>query len=186
MPPDGNELLMQAIPFAARAHMDQTRKDGVTPYIAHPVRVMTLLVTEFGVKEPQVLAAAVLHDTMEDTRTDRDALIEHFGERVAEYVSCLTKDKRLREDEREQVYLETLVNAPFEVKLCKLADVLDNLRDLPEIDADARWKFEARAIRKAKRLIEQFTPEFPKEWDHVLNSVQRQIDILEQQSGKAG
>jgi (p)ppGpp synthase/HD superfamily hydrolase len=121
--------LLRAISFAAREHRHQTRKDGLTPYSAHVLRVMTIAAIEFGIDDPQVLTAAALHDTIEDTTVDRDELIEEFGERVAKIVATLSKDKRLPEDQRERIYFDGLAEAPVEVKLCKLADIIDNLID---------------------------------------------------------
>jgi (p)ppGpp synthase/HD superfamily hydrolase len=123
------DLLPRAISFACRRHQGQTRKDGETPYVAHPMRVMTSILREFGEADPEALAAAALHDTVEDTATDFDDLAREFGETVARYVALLTKDKRLPEEERERRYFEGLRSAPAPVKLCKIADTLDNLRD---------------------------------------------------------
>lgn len=72
-------LVHRAVSFAARAHRQQCRKDGATPYIAHPVRVAFTLLTTFGIDDEQTLAAAVLHDTIEDTTTDFDDLAAEFG-----------------------------------------------------------------------------------------------------------
>jgi len=163
-------LLSRAISFAARSHSGQVRKDGETPYFAHPVRVMTILLTQFGVRDPEVLAAAVLHDTIEDTTADRDDLIEHFGPRVAELVAVLSKDKRLPEDERERRYFDDLAAAPLDAKLCKLGDALDNLVDCESLPPGGRRK----AADKAKQLLELFAPGFPGEWEHVLDIVRDQ------------
>ncbi len=139
----------KAIGFAARRHEGQTRKDGLTPFVAHPVRVMLCVLREFGETDPETLAAAVLHDTIEDTATDFDDIEREFGPGVARMVAALTKDKRLPEDEREARYFEGLREAPFGARLCKIADTLDNLRD-------ALPGKRAKALRKAQRLIEIF------------------------------
>ena len=89
------DLLLAAISFAARAHQGHFRKDGETPYIAHPLRVMAVASLLFGVTDMETLMAAVLHDTIEDTKTDHDDLSQQFGSRVADYVAALSKDKRL-------------------------------------------------------------------------------------------
>jgi len=160
-------MVLWALSFAARRHEGQVRKDGRTPYIAHPARVLAIMSIVFGVEDPETLAAAVLHDTIEDTTTDRDDLIEHFGPRVAEFVALLSKDTRLPEPEREARYLATLAAAPLEVKLCKLADTYDNMIDsscLPEA-------LRAKKRREARRLIELFEPGFPAPWRHVLDVV---------------
>ncbi len=165
-------MVLHAISFAARQHEGQLRKDGQTPYVAHPMRVLAIMTTVFGVKDPATLVAAVLHDTIEDTTTDRDDLIERFGERVASFVAALTKDKRRPEEEREKAYFETLAAAPVEVKLCKLADTFDNLIDSATLSDQSRTKTK----RKAQDLVRLFTPGFPPEWHHVLETVEQQID----------
>jgi guanosine-3',5'-bis(diphosphate) 3'-pyrophosphohydrolase len=83
---------------------------------------------------------ALLHDTIEDTTTDRDDLIELFGAEVADWVSALSKDKRLLDDEREAAYMRTLVTAPPAVKICKLADIFDNLLDSQHLSGVQRQK----------------------------------------------
>lgn len=146
-------LLARAISFSAARHHGQMRKCGATPYFAHPVRVMTILAQELEIQDPEILATAVLHDTLEDTDTDRDDLAAAFGERVAHWVALLTKDKRLPAEEREATYRATLANAPSEVHLCKLADALDNLRDSHSL-AGQRPK----TIRKTEALLDALRP----------------------------
>ena len=76
-----------------------------------------------------MLMAAVLHDTIEDTNTDFDDVKEAFGPQVAEWVSLLSKDKRKVDIIREKEYMTALAEAPWQVQVCKLADVFDNLMD---------------------------------------------------------
>jgi guanosine-3',5'-bis(diphosphate) 3'-pyrophosphohydrolase len=163
--------MLKAISFAARKHAGQLRKDDRTPYIAHPMRVLTILTTAFQIDDPEVLAAAVLHDTVEDTITDRDELIAEFGPRVADMVAQLSKDKRLAEEEREQQYYDLLAQAPIEVKLCKLADLYDNLVDAAALPPDMLGK----TIARAQNLLELFAPEFPPERRDALERFQERI-----------
>lgn len=121
-------LFSKACAFAARAHETHRRKDKLTPYIAHPFRV-AMIVRHLGCEDPAALAAAVLHDTLEDTRTDFDDLAEHFGAEVACLVAALSKDKRLPEPDRERAYDDQLSRADWRARLIKLADVLDNADD---------------------------------------------------------
>jgi guanosine-3',5'-bis(diphosphate) 3'-pyrophosphohydrolase len=165
--------ILDAVSFAARKHVGQLRKDNVTPYIAHPVRVMTILATVFQVEDPEVLAAAVLHDTIEDTATDRDELIEKFGEGVAEMVAILSKDKRKSETPREQEYFEGLRNARIEVRLCKLADLYDNLSDAANLLPTSRSK----TIAKAQQALEVFSPNFPDDYRWALERFEQQLKI---------
>ncbi len=164
-------IVLRAVSFAARAHLGQSRKDKVTPYFAHPVRVMTVLATVFKVQDPEVLAVAVLHDTIEDTTTDYDDLARQFGERVAKFVVLLSKDKRLPEDDRERVYFAGLAKAPVEVQLCKLADTYDNLIDSEALPPPARRK----AVLKARELLRLFRPGMVADWQHVLDGVEERI-----------
>jgi len=147
------------------------RKDKVTPYFAHPARVLFLLRDAFEVKDPEALAAGALHDTLEDTTTDFDDLVRRFGPRVAGFVALLTKDKRLPEAERERAYFDGLRTAPIEVKLCKLADSLDNVLDSVGLPPAGREK----ALQKARHLIEIFAPGFPEEWTHALDRLRTAV-----------
>lgn len=177
MPATDASLLLNAISFAARAHRGQFRNDGQTPYASHPFRVCTILSRLFGVDDVETLAAAVLHDTIEDTKTDHDELSEHFGARVADFVAALSKDKRFPEEPREHAYHDGLAAAPVEVQLCKLADVYDNLIDSAGMDAKQRQK----KIGKARQAIEIFTPGIPDRWRHVLELVREQIERAERE-----
>lgn len=119
-----------AASFAARCHAGQVRKDGQTPYIAHPLRVALVVRHVFEVNDPIALAAALLHDVIEDTPADYDDLLEQFGQEVAETVAALTKDMRMPEAEREAAYDAQLARANWQAQLVKLADVYDNLSDV--------------------------------------------------------
>jgi guanosine-3',5'-bis(diphosphate) 3'-pyrophosphohydrolase len=132
--------LLSAASFAARAHRQQLRKDRQTPYIAHPFRVCLIARHVFGIDDPNVLTAALLHDTIEDTTTDRDDLIELFGADVAAWVSALSKDKRLADHEREAAYMQALAEAAAPVKICKLADIFDNLVDSEHLSQEQRQR----------------------------------------------
>jgi guanosine-3',5'-bis(diphosphate) 3'-pyrophosphohydrolase len=118
-----------AADFAAQRHRHQLRKDGITPYIAHPLRVALVVAVEFGCTDPEVLAAAILHDTIEDTETDYEDLSERFGGWVADAVATLTNNKSLPEEEREAEYHRRLATADWRVLLIKVADACENVRD---------------------------------------------------------
>ena len=127
--PDPNDIVFQAAAFAARAHKDQKRKDKETPYFSHPVRVCLVVRHVFGFDDPKMLAAALLHDTIEDTTTDYDDLAEAFGPDVANWVAALSKDSRLPNDEREEAYCKVLATSDWQVKVIKMADQYDNMGD---------------------------------------------------------
>jgi len=104
----------------------------------------------FGCDDPRVLAAAVLHDTIEDTRTDYDDIAEEFGEEIAGWVAALTKNKTLPHDEREAAYARGLKEASWQVQLCKLADIHDNLSDSDTLQAKGVQK----SLDNAQRYLD--------------------------------
>ncbi len=116
--------------FAAWKHRHQVRKDGRTPYIAHPFRVAMTVRMVFGCDDPVALAAALLHDTIEDTLTDYDEIHGLFGAEVADLVAALSKNMTLPEARREADYDSRLAGADWRAQLVKLADVYDNHCDL--------------------------------------------------------
>jgi (p)ppGpp synthase/HD superfamily hydrolase len=142
-----HRLWQRAVSFAARCHEGQFRKDGCTPYVAHPVRVALVVRHVFGEADLTALVAALLHDVIEDTTTDYDDLIEQFGVAAADAVAALTKDSRLPEHEREQAYDQQLEQASWQARLIKLGDVYDNFCD--SSSGQQRQKF----VEKAERAI---------------------------------
>lgn len=151
--------LLEAISFAARAHQGQLRKDQRTPYASHVFRVCLIVRQVFSIEDASVLTAAVLHDTVEDTTTDFDDLENQFGAEVAGWVAALSKDKRLPEAEREKAYEKQLGQAPWQVKVCKLADIFDNLMDAVQMPEEKQ----ARSIRNAHRYLDALKSRLPAE-----------------------
>ena len=142
-----SSLIDRAVEFAARAHAGAVRKGNQMPYIVHPMEVMVLVsrLTD----DPEVIAAAALHDVVEDTPCTLREIRDQFGERVARLVDYESEDKRegLPKSEtwkiRKQESLDREANAPREAKMIMLADKLSNMRstlkDYRE-DKDAIWQ----------------------------------------------
>jgi (p)ppGpp synthase/HD superfamily hydrolase len=143
----GADLWRRAASFAARAHRHHTRRDGETPYFSHPVRVALSLSVVFGCDDPEAIAIALLHDTIEDTTTDYEDLADAFGTVVADGVAALTKDAALPESERESHAEARLRAGDWRATLVRLGDQLDNLRD-----ADPRDPDPARRARLVARV----------------------------------
>ena len=152
-----HRTLLEAASFAARAHRHQVRKDGQTPYAAHPFRVCLIVRHVFGIDDPEFLTAALLHDTIEDTTTDYDDLEERFGARIAGWVAALSKDMRLPDDDREASYMKTLASAEAAVKVAKLADIYDNLTDSRHLQPPAR----ARTAERSRRYLAALVANLP-------------------------
>ena len=167
-----NRLLLEAASFAARAHRNQLRKDGQTPYAAHPFRVCLIVRQVFGIDDPETLMAALLHDTIEDTTTDFDDLQEKFGPRVAGWVAALTKDMRLPEEERESAYVAALVGADPAVKLAKLADIFDNLTYSAHLSPAGR----RRTVERSRRYLTALERDLPKSAERAVSLVRQLMD----------
>jgi len=128
-----SELLF-AIDFSAKKHRDQRRKDPEkTPYINHPIGVAHSLAHEGKVEDINVLKAAILHDTVEDTDTTIEEVKEVFGATVAGIVAEVTDEKGLPTAERKRLQVVNASKKSREAKLVKLADKLYNLRDLDRV-----------------------------------------------------
>jgi guanosine-3',5'-bis(diphosphate) 3'-pyrophosphohydrolase len=123
--------VLDALEFAAHKHRDQRRKNlEASPYINHPIGLANILWNEGGVEKPEVIAAALLHDTIEDTDTTPEELRERFGPRIAAIVEEVTDDKTLEKIERKQLQVSHAPDLSREAKLVKLADKISNLRDM--------------------------------------------------------
>ena len=124
-------MLVSALRFAANKHRRQRRKDvQASPYINHPIAVLSILSEEAGVEMTEVLCAALLHDTIEDTETSPEELEAAFGRQVCEIVLAVSDDKRLSKAERKQLQISRAASSGPEARLVKLADKIANLRDL--------------------------------------------------------
>jgi (p)ppGpp synthase/HD superfamily hydrolase len=127
---DRSPLVRAALEKARSAHEGQVRNgSGGTPYIQHPVAVAARL-DEHGYRE-EVLAAALLHDVVEDSETSLDELREEFGDAVAGYVGVLTDDESLDSyRERKAEHRERVAAAPDEALAIYAADKLTNASTL--------------------------------------------------------
>ncbi|XP_058119050.1 guanosine-3',5'-bis(diphosphate) 3'-pyrophosphohydrolase MESH1 [Anopheles ziemanni] len=125
------KIYTQCINFAAIKHRNQRRKDTEeTPYINHPIGVAQILSAEAGITDFDVLQAAILHDTVEDTETTFEEIETHFGTTVRSIVQEVTDDKTLPKEKRKLLQIEHALTISHQAKLVKLADKIYNLRDL--------------------------------------------------------
>jgi guanosine-3',5'-bis(diphosphate) 3'-pyrophosphohydrolase len=132
-------LLLQAAHFAAEKHRHQRRKDAAaSPYINHPLAVAWILSSVGGVTHPGLLAAALLHDTVEDTDTSLAELEQTFGPTVSALVAEVTDDKSLPKQRRKALQIEHAARASDAAKQLKIADKIANLRDILA-DPPADW-----------------------------------------------
>jgi guanosine-3',5'-bis(diphosphate) 3'-pyrophosphohydrolase len=135
--------LLAALDFAAEKHRDQRRKGvDASPYINHPIRVAMLL-AECGVREVPILQAAVLHDTLEDTRTTGAEIEAAFGPVVRAWVEEVTDDKRLPKADRKRMQIEHAPSRSHGARMIKIADKIANVTDIAAAPP-AGWTLERR------------------------------------------
>lgn len=124
-------LVAWAADFAARRHAAQQRKGAARePYVNHLAEVAHLLAETAGESDAALVAAGWLHDTLEDTQTDREELSRLFGSRVTDLVAEVTDDKSLPKPERKRRQVEAAPRKSPGAKAIKIADKTSNLRSL--------------------------------------------------------
>ena len=119
-------MIKKAAEFAKRAHDGVYRKGTQIPYITHPMETAAI-VTAFT-NEPEMIAAALLHDVIEDAGVTKEELEEKFGSRVAFLVESESEDKSRSWMERKGTTVEHLKSATRDEKILALADKLSNIR----------------------------------------------------------
>lgn len=178
------ERLAAAFAFADDAHAGQKRKGDGTPYINHPVTLASLLKSE-GHDDDDLLAAALLHDTVEDTEATLAEIRERFGEAVGDLVDALTEDKQVEPYEARKDHHRKMVEAAGErATMIYVADKLANLRDMRSLYAavgeGAAGRFNAplevrlRLWQRDLELAEQVAPDF-----ELIDPLRSELDAFE-------
>lgn len=150
-------LVLRALAFAAHKHRDQRRKDvDASPYINHPITLANVLSHEAGISDAEVICAALLHDTIEDTDTTPEELEQAFGKTIAAIVMEVTDDKNLPKAVRKQLQIDHASTVSNQAKLVKLADKISNLRDVA-VNPPANWPLQRQQeyFDWAKQVIDQ-------------------------------
>ena len=136
--------ILKATDFAAKKHKRQKRKGANgEPYINHPIEVARLLIEDGKIDDCEVLVAAILHDTIEDTETSEAEITELFGERVCGFVREVTDDKTLSKAERKELQIAHAPHLSDGAKQIKIADKISNIEDIAE-DPPESWSVERR------------------------------------------
>jgi len=168
------QLLMKALAFATHKHKDQRRKDpDASPYINHPVALANTLVNEGGITDIEIICAALLHDTVEDTETTPDELTEVFGPSITGIVMECTDNKSLPKATRKQAQIDHAKHMTTKAKAVKLADKISNLRDV-SICPPADWSLERRQqyFDWAKQVVDRLRGQWP-DMESVFDDVYR-------------
>ena len=133
----------EAAKFAIDAHRGTERRGKGFPYVIHTMEAAAIVATITS--DPEMLAAAILHDTVEDTDVTLEQIRERFGERVATLVQYETApaSDRLSWKEKRTVQIEQLASAPYDSKVVAIGDKLSNLRGIARdyrLYGDDTWK----------------------------------------------
>jgi guanosine-3',5'-bis(diphosphate) 3'-pyrophosphohydrolase len=155
--PEDLALVLKALHFAADRHRAQRRKDAeASPYINHPIAVAETLVNVGGVCDAVTVAAAILHDTIEDTETTAEEIEKAFGAQIRAVVEEVTDDKKLPPEERKRLQVAYAHRASPRARLVKIADKICNVRDLVEAPP-ADWSVERkrRYLAWARAVVDE-------------------------------
>ena len=181
-------LLFRALRFAADHHRDDRRK-GVeaSPYINHPIAVASELVA-VGIDDPQVLAAALLHDTVEDTIATPEEIESEFGPRVRALVDAVSDDQELRSRERKRLQVEHAPGLTPDAKLIKIADKICNTYDVAHAPA-AGWSSERRRdyLDWSEQVVagcRDVHPELEARYDAVLAEARDRLGVAAEVTGE--
>jgi len=141
------DLLDRAIVFAVRAHHNTERRGKGFPYIVHPMEAMEIVATI--TPDQELLAAAVLHDTIEDTEVTVEQLRQEFGDRIANLVQAESDQfvEGVTEADswhtRKQAAIDRLASASHDAKIVAMGDKLSNMRAIARdyaMKGDALWQ----------------------------------------------
>jgi (p)ppGpp synthase/HD superfamily hydrolase len=170
--------ILKAARFASIKHVRQKRKgEAGEPYLNHLIEVAELVSRAISAPDTNLIAAALLHDTVEDTRTTTDELVQEFGPDVAGLVAEMTDDKSLPNAERKRLQTEHAPHLSSRAQTIKIADKISNLRGIlftPPADWDLQKKREYFAW--AARVVDGCTapnPFLKEEFARTMKNVDR-------------
>lgn len=141
---NSNLMVVKAVLFCSEKHVSQRRKGAAQePYINHLTEVASLVASATGGEDVNLIAAAYLHDTLEDTATTFDELVEQFNDDIARLVSEMTDNKSLPKQRRKELQVENASKKSKRAQVIKLADKISNLRSLAA-SPPADWEADRR------------------------------------------
>jgi len=156
------DIVEKALKFATNAHAGQYRKYTGEPYVNHPIAVCNL-VSDFT-DDKDILAAALLHDTMEDCEVTYEDINSEFGKRVADMVKELTNDKEEISKKGKVDYMVNKLNKMSEpCFLIKMCDILNNMSSTINVKQATTYK---KILDKTKNLVDYYKP-----WIYSIDAV---------------
>ena len=172
--------VLRAADAAARWHVHQQRKGAAaTPYINHLLEVATLVATATEGKDPDLVIAALLRDSIEDQEVPRQIIARTFGEEVAKLVEEVTDDKSLDKQERKRLQVEKAHLKSDRAKILKLADKISNLRDIAA-NPPCGWSVKRRLdyVRWARKVadgLKGVSPRLEDEFERAVGDAEAAI-----------
>jgi len=174
--------ILKAAYFEAEKHKSQRRKnEDASPYINHPLEVAMLLAEIGGIEDPEILAAALLHDTVEDTATTPEEIEKNFSSRIRTLVEEVTDDKKLPKLERKQQQIDHAKHISPDAALIKLGDKISNITDVTD-NPPAGWDLQRRRdyliwAEKVIRNLPRVNILLEKRFEKVLAQGMRRLDV---------
>ncbi len=166
---DDSTLIERAMRLAARAHLGQTRKESNLPYLMHPSMVALMLARHgFG---SEVLAAALVHDVLEDTEVGEIEMREELGEEVLALVKAVSYDQALSWEQARVAYIEAVRQAPEGAKAISVGDKIHNAQSLilgHEAMGKTIWSNFTRPRDKKLWFEEEMLKMLRESWQHPL------------------
>jgi len=190
--PTTQENLLNAVIFAAKKHQGQKRKGKKQdPYIFHPLNVAKIIMEMGHINDQDIVIAAVLHDTLEDTTATIKELTKYFGQKVTDIVDEVTDDKSLDKDERKRLQVRHAPSLTYEARVVKLGDKLVNCRDIlnsppagwskRRMQEYIQWAFDVIAqIRGTNNYLEAAFDTLVIEAEKQLNFTIQPFDTIDQ------
>lgn len=161
-------MLNKAIEFASKAHYGTTRKGSKTPFILHPLEAASIVARLTD--DTDLIIAAILHDTIEDTDTTYEDVKKEFGKKIADIVKGESEDKSKTWQERKAHTLNTLKNEHLDIKIVAMGDKLSNMRSMANDYAKIGDKLWERFNVKDKSLQGWYYTGLAKCFDELKNT----------------
>jgi (p)ppGpp synthase/HD superfamily hydrolase len=177
------ELLEKAHRLMLKAHGQQVRKTDGSPYVIHPMMVAKKLARLNFPDE--VIAAAMIHDILEDTDITEQQLRQELGDEVVDIILPLSEDKKLEWEDRKKEYIHDVKNGSASTKAVSIADKIHNLESIIEthktMGSDIWTKFNRN--KEQKMWFErEMLKAFQESWDHPMiaeyEKLLRQVENL--------
>ena len=174
-------LILKCLKFAATRHKDQRRKGAdSSPYINHPIDVASRIWNTGKLYDINVVCAALLHDTVEDTEATFEELEKEFGKTICDLVREVTDDKSLPKARRKELQIEHAREISFEAKHIKIADKTSNIEDI-RLSPPPDWSHERlqEYLAWSKKVIEQVrgvNKSMEEEYDKVLTKTHKSLE----------